>query len=146
MRFRFPFQKIVNLKFNEKTQAEWMLARALDKLKAEERSLDELATERERQIRKLAEASEKPTPISEIQALQHYIESLERQMERKRQDISRAQADVADKQQALRMKMQDEKIWLKAREKAFAKFTAAVLKNEQNEIDEIAVTRYHAGR
>lgn len=146
MKFRFPFQKIVNLKSNEKTQAEWMLAEAIGKLREEEGMLEALKAEQERQFTRLAQLSGQPTPISEIRFIQHYIESLEHKIEEKRQDIRRAQGEVDERKQALLAKMRDEKIWLKAREKAFVKFTAAVLKREQSEIDEIAVTRFTLGR
>lgn len=46
MRFHYTFQKVVDLKGNEKTQAEWMLSSALGELQAQEKSLDELIGQR----------------------------------------------------------------------------------------------------
>ncbi|MGV2795025.1 flagellar export protein FliJ, partial [Clostridium perfringens] len=38
MRFRYVYQKVVDLKSNEKTQAEWMLSAAVGILQAEQYS------------------------------------------------------------------------------------------------------------
>lgn len=38
MRFHYTFQKVVDLKGNEKTQAEWMLSTALGELQAQEKA------------------------------------------------------------------------------------------------------------
>ena len=146
MGFKFPYQKIVNLKKNEKTQAEWLLARALENVKEEERSLEALLDRQQGQFARLSQASEQSAPIYEIRMIQGYIEALEKRIEGKRRDLERARRDAEEKQRALVEKMREEKIWMKAREKAFAKFSAALLKREQNEIDEIAGMRHIAER
>jgi len=146
MGFKFPYQKIVNLKKNEKTQAEWLLARALENVKEEERSLEALLDRQQGQFARLSQASEQSAPIYEIRMIQGYIEALEKRIEGKRRDLERARRDAEEKQRALVEKMREEKIWMKAREKAVAKFSAALLKREQNEIDEIAGMRHIAER
>lgn len=141
MRFRYPLQKLVDLKTNEKEQAEWVLAEAVGRLQQEERSLAELKDERFRVGQQLEHASLHKTTISRMQQLQQYAQHLEQQIRLKTQDVERAQADVEDKQLALTGKMMEEKIWTKAKEKAQAQFVAIVLKKEQEELDEMALGR-----
>ncbi|PYI50369.1 flagellar export protein FliJ [Paenibacillus flagellatus] len=141
MRFRYPLQKLVDLKTNEKEQAEWMLSEAVGALQREELTLAELLAEHRRVAEELESASARKTTISQIQMLQHYLQHMEQQIRAKSNDVHRAQSNVADKQQALTEKMMEEKVWTKAKEKAHRQFTAFVLKKEQEEMDEIALTR-----
>jgi flagellar FliJ protein len=144
MNFRFPLQKIVDLKSNEKTQAEWLLSQALCKLREEEQFLQELNEERSRQQELLSRSSEIPTPVVDIQFIQGYISHLERQIERKQLEVHTAQVNVQGKQSLLVDRSVDEKVWMKAREKAFNQFTATSLKKDQQNLDEIALSRFSA--
>lgn len=141
MRFRYPLQKLVDLKKNEKEQAEWMLSEALGQLRQERQALTELEAELARVAEELAYASIHRTTISQMQLLQHYSQHLEQQIRLKAKDVDRAQANVTDKQQSLTGKMMEEKVWTKAKEKAQLQFTAIVMKKEQEELDEIALNR-----
>lgn len=141
MRFRYPLQKLVDLKTNEKEQAEWRLSEAIGLLREEERALSELDAERERTCGDLERASANKTTISRILLLQSYLQHIEQQLRLKMQDIARAERNVADKQQQLNAKIMEEKVWSKAKEKALIQFTALQLKKEQEELDEIALTR-----
>ncbi|MDF2725047.1 MAG: hypothetical protein K0Q59_4722 [Paenibacillus sp.] len=141
MRFRYPLQKLVDLKKNEKEQAEWMLSEALGQLRQERQALTELEAELARVGKELAYASIHRTTISQMQLLQHYSQHLEQQIRLKAKDVDRAQANVTDKQQSLTGKMMEEKVWTKAKEKAQLQFTAIVMKKEQEELDEIALNR-----
>lgn len=142
MRFRFPLQKIVDLKGNEKTQAEWLLSQALSKLRDEELNLMELNNEIAMQHTQLIRSSEKPTPLMDIQYIQEYIVHLERRIELKQADVQQARVNVQGKQSILMDRSVDEKVWVKAREKAFNVFTATSLKKEQQDMDELASSRH----
>ncbi|GJM75556.1 hypothetical protein HMSSN036_77720 [Paenibacillus macerans] len=48
MKFRYVYQKVLDLKSNEKTQAEWMLSAAVGELQSEQRSLEQLFEEQAR--------------------------------------------------------------------------------------------------
>lgn len=63
MKFQFPLQKIVDLKGNEKTQAEWILSQALSTLREEEQFLHELNEEIAKQQGQLSRSSEFPIQI-----------------------------------------------------------------------------------
>lgn len=141
MRFRYPLQKLVDLKTNEKEQAEWKLSEAIGALQREELSLSELLAEHARVGEELESASVRKTTISQIQSLQQYMEYLNMQIRCKSVDVEKAQENVSDKRLHLNEKMIEEKVWAKAKERAQLQFTSFVLKKEQEELDEIALTR-----
>ncbi|MFB5673594.1 flagellar export protein FliJ [Paenibacillus terreus] len=142
MKFQYSFQKVVDLKSNEKSQAEWMLSSALGKLQSEEQTLQQLISEKERVSHAIQSAAEACVPLSSIQQLQAYIGHLEQCIERKNKDVEHAQMNVQSKQSILTDKMMDEQVWLKAKEKAKARFQKELLLHEQNELDELASVRY----
>ncbi|MWV43549.1 flagellar export protein FliJ [Paenibacillus sp. HJL G12] len=142
MRFQYAFQKIVDLKGNEKTQAEWMLSSAIGELQAEEKSLGELLHNRERMANELQEAAEQRAPVSKIREFQMYVEHLEQCIVRKHSDVQQANVNVQMKKKQLSHKMLDEKVWLKARDKAKSSFQQSMLLREQSELDEMATVRF----
>lgn len=142
MKFQYAFQKIVDLKSNEKIQAEWMLSSAIGKLQAEEKSLNELYRMREQMYAAEQEAVTRCAAIAEIRNIQSYAQYLEECIERKRNDIRLAHVNVTKKQEILSEKMLDEKVWLKARDKSHEKFRHESLLREQNELDELATVRF----
>ncbi len=142
MRFHYTFQKVVDLKGNEKTQAEWMLSSALGELQAQERSLDELNFQRNAMMLSLQTATEQSTPMVKIREMQEYVDYLDNCIARKHADISRAHQEVQKKQDQLSTKVLDEKVWLKAKDKAETLFQQSMILREQNELDEMATVRF----
>jgi flagellar FliJ protein len=141
MRFRYHLQKLVDLKSNEKEQAEWMLSEAVTQLLREETALSGLLEEKERVDAELEAAAAETTSVSRVQMLQHYSEHLERQIRIKQGEVKKAQENVTVKRTFLAEKMKEEKVWLKAREKAELQFVSLMMKKEQEHLDEIALTR-----
>lgn len=142
MRFHYTFQKVVDLKGNEKTQAEWMLSSALGELQAQEKSLDELMNQRSSLMSSLQSAAQQKTPLAKIREMQEYADYLDRCIARKQSDISRAYMEVQNKQDHLSTKVLDEKVWLKAKDKAQTAFLQNMSLREQNELDEMATVRF----
>jgi flagellar FliJ protein len=142
MKFRYAFQQIVDLKNNERTQAQWKLSEAIGRLHSEQSALLELEAEKERMQQELANTTEKVTTISQMLVMQHYVSHLERQIAKKHDDVRHAKLHVEQKQQVLSDKMLDEKVWSKAREKAQRLHASLVLKKQQEEMDEIASVRF----
>ncbi|MFB5759726.1 flagellar export protein FliJ [Paenibacillus medicaginis] len=142
MKFQYSFQKVVDLKSNEKSQAEWVLSSAVGQLQAEEQTLQQLISEKERASHAIQSAAEACVSLASIQQLQAYIRHLEQCIERKNKEVRQAQMNVQSKQSILTDKMLDEQVWLKAREKAKARFQKELLLHEQNELDEMASVRY----
>lgn len=142
MRFHYTFQKVVDLKGNEKTQAEWMLSSALGELQAQEKSLDELMSQRSALMSSLQSAAEQKTPLAKLREMQDYADYLDRCIARKQSDISRAHMEVQSKQNHLSTKVLDEKVWLMAKDKAKTAFLQNMSLREQNELDEMATVRF----
>jgi flagellar FliJ protein len=142
MRFHYTFQKVVDLKGNEKTQAEWMLSSALGELQAQERSLEELTFQRSAIMLSLQNAAEHKASMVKIREMQEYVEYLDKCIVRKHTDISYAHQEVQTQQDHLSTKVLDEKVWLKAKDKAETLFQQNMTLREQNEMDEMATVRF----
>lgn len=142
MRFRYAFQKIVDLKANEKTQAEWLLSQAIGKMREEETNLSELHAAKDGIYEQMHEASAKKATISQMMLLQQYVEHIDHQIVLKNQDLMEAKQVVHVKQDVLAGRVMEEKVWSKAKEKAYQRFTTNVLKKEQDQLDEMATNRF----
>ncbi|MDO3681266.1 flagellar export protein FliJ [Paenibacillus ehimensis] len=142
MRFRYAFQKIVDLKINEKTQAEWMLSEAIGKMRAEESSLAELEKAKYEMQEELHKSSSQVTTVSNLLMLQSYVNHIDGRIQLKHRDVQAAKTIVQLKQDDLTGKMLEEKVWTKAKERAFQHFSSEVLKKEQNQLDEMATNRF----
>lgn len=142
MGFHYSFQQIVNLKVSERTQAEWYLVESLGRLRSEEHSLQELQRLKIELGDKMIHVSSEAVSISYLNLLQEYSEYLDQQIMLKMRDVTQAQQVVAEKQENLSNKMKDEKVWNKARDKAYREYVMVMQKREQNMLDEIATTRY----
>jgi len=140
--FKYGFQKIVDLKSNEKTQAEWFFSSAIGALRLEEQSLSMLQEEKKRLHDDMVNEAVSRTSVSELLVHQTYIQHIDRQIRRKTKDVQSAKHNVSVKQEQLVHKTIEEKIWFQARDKAKQAFTALELKKEQEELDDIAITRY----
>lgn len=142
MKFRYSLQKVVDLKENEKKQAEWLLTSALNKLQREEASLRELKKLQASLQQQMEQAARSSTPIHKLQGMQQYMNYMEQCIENKGQEVRCAKGEVQVKQQGLTAKMLEEKVWLKAKEKAYHFFLDASRKKEQHELDEMATVRF----
>jgi flagellar FliJ protein len=142
MKFRYSFQQIVDLKNNEKTQAEWILSEALGRLRTEETSLYHLSEKKTELSEHIASVSENATTISQMLILQSYMDHLDQQIVKKNQEIQQAQHIVVKKQEHLSEKMIDEKVWTKAREKAYTQYKVIAGRKEQEDLDEISTNRF----
>jgi flagellar FliJ protein len=118
LKFQYSFQQIVDLKNNERTQAEWILSEALGRLQTEETSLSSLFSSKDELHQQISQVSEGSTTISQMLLLQSYMEHIDQQISKKQEDIQAAKHVVVNKQERLSEKMLDEKVWSNAREKA----------------------------
>lgn len=141
VKFKYPFQKIVDLKETEKTQAEWMLSASLGKLAQEKLTLEELYMEKESTMESIY-SSASLCCVSSLQQLQSYVSRLEHSIKKQLDDVQLAEDDVVRSQDHLSLKMKDEKVWLQARDKARERFRHEMQLLEQNELDEMATLRF----
>ncbi|MEO3945103.1 flagellar export protein FliJ [Gorillibacterium sp. CAU 1737] len=142
MKFRYTFQKIVDLKSNEKTQAEWILSSAVSQLRVEESSLTELRIERQGIEGMLMDASIASTTVSDLLLFQNYLTHMDQRIDAKLLDVKQAEEQVSTSRTHLSEKAVEEKVWFRARDKARDLFLAEAQKKEQETLDEMALTRY----
>ncbi|WP_261306027.1 flagellar export protein FliJ [Paenibacillus andongensis] len=142
MNFRYSFQQIVDLKNNERTQAEWILSEAMGQLRNEETSLHGLFEQKDSLHNEMANVSSGSVSISKMLLMQNYMNHVDQQIARKYLDVQQAQHVVLKKQEHLSERMIDEKVWSKAREKAYNQFQSFVAKKEQEALDEMATNRF----
>ncbi|MDQ0899814.1 MULTISPECIES: flagellar export protein FliJ [unclassified Paenibacillus] len=142
MNFRYSFQQIVDLKNNERTQAEWILSEAMGQLRNEETSLHGLFEQKDSLHNEMASVSSSSVSISKMLLMQNYMNHVDHQIARKHLDVQQAQHVVLKKQEHLSERMIDEKVWSKAREKAYNQFQSFVAKKEQEALDEMATNRF----
>jgi flagellar FliJ protein len=140
--FNYSFQKIVDLKNNEKTQAEWILSQAIVKVREEESTISELHSAKDGLQEQLHTVSVGKTTISEIMMLQQYVDQVNHQIILKNKDLEVAQKVMVTKQDVLTGKMLEEKIWAKAKDRAQQKFNEVMMKKEQEQLDEMATNRF----
>ncbi|WP_276352502.1 flagellar export protein FliJ [Cohnella caldifontis] len=134
-------QKIVDLKGSEKSMAEWEYAAAMNRLREEEEKLARIRAERREIEERLTQAAAGRVTLSELTSLQAYLEVVDARIERQAADVSAAEARVRERQGKLAEKAVEEKVWLKAREKAYEAFQYISLAKQQNELDELASIR-----
>lgn len=142
MAFRYTFQKVVDLKGSEKTQAEWILSSAIGTLTAEEQSLKQLEATRHEWEQKLLDASQTTIALSELKVIQQYLDYLLACITNKLTDVKHAQKAVEQSRLKLSDKMKDEKVWLKSKDHALERFRYALQIKEQNDLDEMATVRF----
>jgi flagellar FliJ protein len=140
--FRYPLQKIVDLKVNEKTQAEWILSHAIGVLQEEELSLHSLNSEKSEIHADLTSAVGISANISQLRIFQNYMTHLDQRITKKLKDVEHAEQNVLHKKGHLSAKMIDEKVWSKAKDKAKLVFEAVERTKEQQVLDEMATTRH----
>ncbi|MDF2834872.1 MAG: flagellar export protein FliJ [Paenibacillus sp.] len=140
--FHYSFQKVVDLKSSQKSQAEWQLSDALSALSLQEMSLRELLTAKEEWEDKLQQSASQAVPLSEVVLIGQYIDHLQSCIEKKKLDVRQAERVVEQNRSKLADKVKDEKVWLKAKDHAWDKFRYALQLKEQNELDEMATVRF----
>lgn len=142
MRFRYPLQKIVDLKSSEKAQAEWLLSKSIHELNEQERSMKELLGRRREQKISFESMANECVTVAQVRFMQQHISYLDQQISRKSIEVAQAKDIVHSRMRKLTDKMLDEKKWKIAREKAQIEHEKQMLIKEQNELDEMATIRY----
>jgi|SRR5690625_1604061 len=143
MGFHYPLQKIVDLKANERTQAEWVLAEAFGIVNQLQRSLQQMERERTRWIEQINQATQQSTPIAKMQLLYRHLDYLDEQVMRKTEQLTEATTKVEQNRAMLGEKMVTEKVWLKAKENAYSVYKYEYERREQQAVDELVNARFN---
>jgi flagellar FliJ protein len=142
-KFNFRFQKILDLKGNEKGFAQIQMADAIKQQEAGHQRNSVI-------YQKLAEAEhlkkEKQqggVNISELRMLVNYIHQLQEQLLASNRELERLQNNVAKSQTHLQAKAQEEKTWDNLKQHKAELFHEQNKVIEQNFFDELASTRFY---
>lgn len=138
--FRYSFQKILDLKTNEKDRALQAFGESLNRLSRAEVTLQNLMRKKDEIL--LSLQYQKETNISTYLTYQEYLSKLDREIVQCMQKLELAKQDSERKQQMLRARTTDEKIWRNLREKAYESHREEMLRQEQIELDEAASLQY----
>lgn len=142
MSFQFRFEKIVTMKEKEKESA-FHEMNVFKKLKetAEHQLLD-LVEKKESYVRDYQNLMRNSISVTDIQEREQYIHFLNKQIEKIRKKVSELTQEFNLKNNLLLAKNQEEKIWSSWRKKSLEEYTANINREEQNQLDEMAVLRY----
>lgn len=142
MSFQFRFEKIVTMKEKEKESA-FHEMNVFKKLKetAEHQLLD-LVEKKESYVRDYQNSMRNAISVTDIQESEQYIHFLNKQIEKIRKKVSELTQEFNLKNNLLLAKNQEEKIWSSWRKKSLEEYTAKINREEQNQLDEMAVLRY----
>lgn len=141
--FNFRFQKILDLKENEKGFAQIQMADAIKQHEIghqKKEAIHHKITEAE-QLRK--EKQQGGVNISELRMLMDYIHQLQEQLISSNHELENLQRTVSRTQDHLQKKAQEEKTWESLKQQKRTLFEEESKVIEQNLFDELASTRFY---
>lgn len=141
--FNFQFQKILDLKGNEKDLAKMKMA---DAIKREEEGYrkNEVIYNKMAEIENLKKEKQKQgIHISELRMLDHYIQQLQVELDRSNRELKLLQSNVARSKTQLQKKAQEEKTWVNLKNDQRSKYDEQSKLAEQNFFDEMASNRFY---
>ncbi|HZG57889.1 flagellar export protein FliJ [Paenibacillus sp.] len=146
MKFVYPFQKVLDVKTNEKKEAESQLSLAIGELNEAERTMSDLMLEKHRLQQRMSEEAMKGRTMAEMVAGQQYIDHLDERIGAAKRRLEAAERRANELRERLVDRTMDEKVWLKAKDKAQVAHRAVVERREQYELDEMATMRSRLAR
>lgn len=141
--FHYPFQRILKLKEKEKESAQLQMAKAIQRHEKIELKLAELHSIFLAAQEQLATKQEHGVSIIEIRRIEEYVEHLRKCLRLDQEDCRLAKKNVDKKQEVLHEKLKEEKTWFVLKEKQEQNFIERSKLLEQNQLDEMAGSRYY---
>jgi len=141
--FRFRFQRILDVKENEKEYAKLNMATAL-KLEAEEQQRNEAIYRKIVEIDRVKkEKQQKGVQIAELRMIDQYIHQLEEQLVTSNEELKLLRNNVNESKTILQQKAKEEKTWLNLKNAEKNTFEYQSKLAEQNFFDELSTDRYY---
>lgn len=141
--FNFRFQKILDLKENEKGFAQIQMADAIKQQEAgylRNEAIYKKIIDAEHLVKAKQEGG---VNISELRMLVNYIQQLQEQLLASNRELELLQSHVARTQTQLQRKAQEEKTWDNLKQQKHSQFVEQNKTTEQNFFDELASTRFY---
>lgn len=142
MAYQFRLEKIRHLREQERHLAQWKYTEVLHKLQDAESRLSE-ALAKERQAAQLrASHIEQAQSVQNIQDYQTYLDTVNQISKRYELQRDRIQQKVETEQQRFQQTRMTEKMMNKLRDTDYANYRLAEARKDQEQLDEIVVSRY----
>ena len=142
-KFIYPFQRILDLKENEKEFAQIQMAEAIRKQETSFRKNQEI-------LRKISEVENEKNQkqkdgvnIFELRMLEDYIDQLKNQLQVSEKELEHRDRQLVQTQSHLRVKAQEEKTWIQLKNHRLKQFDQEMKASEQAFFDELAANRFY---
>lgn len=142
MSFQFRFEKILTMKEKEKESALHEMNVVKHMKETVEKQLLDLVEKKESYIMAFEKIANQSIKVTDIQEREQYIHFLNKQIDRLRKKVLEITQEFNRKSHLLVAKNQEEKMWNTWREKSLDEYTEKIKRDEQNQLDEMAVIRY----
>ncbi|MEO2076753.1 MAG: flagellar export protein FliJ [Bacillus sp. (in: firmicutes)] len=142
MSFQFRFEKILTMKEKEKESALHEMNVVKHMKETVEKQLLDLVEKKESYIMAFEKIANQSIKVTDIQEREQYIHFLNKQIDRLRKKVLEITQEFNRKSHLLVAKNQEEKMWSSWREKSLDEYTEKIKREEQNQLDEMAVIRY----
>ncbi|WLR61838.1 flagellar export protein FliJ [Guptibacillus hwajinpoensis] len=139
--FQFPFQRILDVKENEKSQAQLDMAESLKAQVDIERSMRDLEKAVLSTRQRLEERQQEGVSIIDLLKEEEHISYLEGQLKQKRNQLIQVEHQVSEQQDTLASKVREEKTWQSIKETRKEEFYHDMKMIEQNELDDLNTVR-----
>jgi len=141
--FNFRFQKILELKENEKDFAQIQMADAIKHQEIGFRKKEAIQHKIMDAERLKKEKQQGGINISELRMLESYIHQLQELLFSSNRELVHLQNNVVESQSHLQMKAQEEKTWENLKQKKKTQFEEQSKAAENSFFDELASTRFY---
>ncbi|WP_033541478.1 flagellar export protein FliJ [Planococcus sp. CAU13] len=141
--FNFRFQKILELKENEKGFAQIQMADAIKKEQAGYQKSMAITDKLQEAEHLKREKEQGGVNIAELRMLEMYINQLQKESAVTNRELEFLKGNVSRTQNHLQQKAQEEKTWDNLKEQELYKFQEEKKTQEQNFFDELASTRFY---
>ncbi|WP_255436011.1 flagellar export protein FliJ [Pseudalkalibacillus hwajinpoensis] len=139
--FQFPFQRILDVKENEKAQAQLEMAEVLKVQVDLERAISSLEQEIYSMRGRLEQRQLDGLSITELLRGEEHIAYLERQIQEQKNQLKLINIQLSSQQDALAAKVKEEKTWQSIKETRKEEFHRDLQILEQNELDDLNTVR-----
>lgn len=141
--FHYPFQKILDLKENEKEFAQIQMAEAIKKQEASLRKNQEIYQKIIEVESEIKQKQQVGVNIFELRTLENYLNQLKDQLVSAELELSEMEGNVTQSQNHLRLKVQEEKTWVNLKNQKQSQFEEKEKLSEQTFFDEMAANRFY---
>jgi flagellar protein FliJ len=142
-KFHYPFQKILDLKENEKEFAQIKMAEAIKQQEISLRKNQEIYQGISKAENLKKQKQQVGVNIFELRELDDYIKKLKDQLLLSEHELMQSESNVIKTQSHLRTKVQEEKTWINLKNKKLEQFEEKIKLSEQTFFDEMASTRFY---